>query len=290
MLQVILVSGLVSGGIYALIALGFSLVYSVGRIVNMAQTAFYMLAAYAIYTLLSVLAFNSIIAIFITIVIVAALGVASYKVFIDRIREHEWAVVLITMALGMIFQELMLLIFGGDYHSVTPFVPGGMELLGIRVTHQQLLTTGGCVASFLGILALLYKSRLGLAIRVSAQDREVATLMGIPVSTMGIIVMAISAALAAVAGIVIAAIWVVEPHMWLSPLVMMLAAVILGGLGSTKGALVGAFILGYTQVIVTSLLPMGSFIKEAIALVIMLTVLLVKPEGLWGTVFEQERL
>ena len=100
---------------------------------------------------------------------------------------------------------------------------------------------------------------------------------------------AISVALAAVAGVVVAPVYVVDPFMWLAPLVTMLAIVVLGGLGSLKGSLIGAFIIGYVEAITVFAVPSGSYLKGAVALSIMVLVLLIRPEGLFGVVFEEER-
>jgi len=104
------------------------------------------------------------------------------------------------------------------------------------------------------------------------------------------VTMAIAAALAGIAGAVIAPTLVLEPYMWTHPLIMIMAIVVLGGLGSVKGSFIGAFIIGFVEVAVVFLLPGGSFLKGAIALIVMVTILLVRPEGLFGIVFEEERL
>ena len=136
---------------------------------------------------------------------------------------------------------------------------------------------------------LLYRTRLGLAIRATANDLEVANLMGMDVRNVAMATMAISVALAAVAGVSVAPVFVVDPFMWLAPLVTVLAVVVLGGLGSLKGSLVGALVIGYVEAITVFLLPQGAFLKGAVALSIMVVVLLARPEGLYGVAFEEER-
>jgi len=114
--------------------------------------------------------------------------------------------------------------------------------------------------------------------------------MGIDVSRILLLTMGIAVALSAVAGIVVAPTLVLEPRMWMHPLVMVMAIVVLGGLGSVKGSFVGAFILGFVEVLVVFLIPAGAFLKGAIALLVMVVILLVRPEGLFGVAFEEERL
>ena len=128
-----------------------------------------------------------------------------------------------------------------------------------------------------------------MAIRATAQDREVANLMGMNEGQVATLTVAISLALAAFTGAVIAPLAIVEPRMWEHPLIMMMAVVVLGGLGSIKGSFYAAYILGFVEALIVFLLPMGSFLKGSVALSIMILVLLVRPDGLFGIAFEEER-
>lgn len=290
MIEGILITTLVKGGVYALLALGFSLIFGVARMLNLAHTAFYMLAAYGIYTFAKLLGLSPIVSIILSVVITTLIGLVTYKLFIDRIREHHVTVLLITLALAMVFQESMLLAFGGHYLSAPSFVAGYWEIIGVKVSYQHLLTFGTVLVVLVGIWALLSKTKLGIAIRATAQDTEIANLMGIDVSRILFIVMGIATGLAAVAGVVVAPTLILEPHMWMPPFVMIMAIIVLGGLGSIKGSVIGAFILALVEVMVVFLLPTGAFLKGAFALLVMVIVLVVRPEGLFGVSFEEERL
>ena len=197
---------------------------------------------------------------------------------------------LITLGLAMVFQESMLLAFGGHYLGTPSFVSGYWEIIGVKVSYQHLLIFGVVLVVLVGVWALLSKTRLGIAIRATAQDPEIASLMGINVPRILLTTMGIAAALAAVSGIVIAPTLVLEPYMWMPPLIMIMAIVVLGGLGSVKGSFIGAFIIGFVEVLVVFLVPSGAFLKGAVALLVMVIVLLVRPEGLFGVAFEEERL
>jgi len=290
MVQAFIIQTLVTGGIYALLAVGFALIFGVGRMLNLAHTAFLMLAAYGMYFFTYQLGLGYISAIILSLVVTTLLGVLSYKLLIDRIREHQVTVLLITIALAMVFQECMLLAFGGHFRSAPTLIEGYWEVLGVKISYQNLLVIVVVLVVLLGIWALLSKTRLGIAIRATAQDAEIANLMGISVSRVLLITMGIATALAAVAGIVVAPLWTVYPYMWLNPLVMVMAIVVLGGLGSVKGSLVGAFIIGLVETSVVFFLPGGAFLSTAFALLVMVIILVVRPEGLFGVVFEEERL
>jgi branched-chain amino acid transport system permease protein len=258
--------------------------------INLAHTSFYMLAAYGIYTFANLLGLSPIWSIVLSLVATTLLGLCTYKLFIDRVREHQVTVLLITIALAIIFQECMVLAFGGHYLGAPSFVSGYWEVIGVKVSYQNSLAFGTAIIVLVGIWALLSKTSLGVAIRATAQDTEIANLMGIDVPQILLLTMGIAVALAAIAGIVVAPALVLEPRMWTHPLVMVMAIVVLGGLGSVKGSFIGAFILGFVEVLVVFLIPAGAYLKGAIALLVMVIILLVRPEGLFGVAFEEERL
>jgi branched-chain amino acid transport system permease protein len=285
----IIITTLINGSTYALLAIGFSLIFGVARIVNIAHTAFYMLAAYAIFVCTHRLGIPPFFAMCIAIPLAVVIGVVTYKLFIEPIREHEAAVLIATIALAMILQEVMLLLFSGEYRSVPPLITGYLQAGNVKIAYQQLLTIGMALLSLGGVWVFLKNTRLGLAIRSTAQDREVANLMGMNEARVAVLTMAISVGLAAFTGAVVVPLSVVNPHMWMHPLVMMMAVVVLGGMGSLKGSFAGAYILGFAEALVVFLIPMGAFLKGSVALSIMILVLLIRPEGLFGIFFEEER-
>ena len=289
MLQDILVTGLVNGGVYALLAIGFSLIFGVARIVNIAHTAFYMLAAYCFYTLLTKTGLGFVLSGLISVGAVTLFSVVCYRLVIEPVREHESAVLIATIALALVFQELMLYSFGGHFLGIPSTLEGSVRFLGVSIPYQRLLILLVAGAMLVIVWFVLYRTRLGLAIRATANDLEVANLMGMNVHRVAMATVAISVSLAAVAGVVVAPVFVVDPFMWLSPLVTMLAIVVLGGLGSLKGSLIGALIIGYVEAITVFAVPAGAYLKGAVALLIMVIVLLARPEGLFGVAFEEER-
>ena len=289
MIQDILVTGLVNGGVYALLATGFSLIFGVARIVNIAHTSFYMLAAYCFYWLLVKAQFGFLAAGAIAVVAVTLLSVLCYRLVIEPVRQHDAAVLIATIALAYIFQELMLYSFGGHFLGIPSTLEGAIRVAGVAIPYQRLLILVVAGVTLVAVWFLLYRTRLGLAIRATANDLEVANLMGMNVHRIAMATVAISVVLAALAGVVVAPVFVVDPFMWLAPLVTMLAIVVLGGLGSIKGSLVGALVIGYVEAITVFTVPAGAYLKGAVALGIMVIVLLARPEGLFGVAFEEER-
>jgi len=285
----IIISGLIGGSMYALLAIGFSLIFGVARIVNIAHTAFYMVAAYCIYFVTHRMGLHPLWGMVAAVIVVTLFGLVAYKLFIDPIREHEAAVLIGTIAMAIAMQEVMLLIFTGDFLSVPSLISGYFQILSVKVFYQQLLTFGAVLFILAGLWALLAKTKLGLAIRSTAEDREIANLMGMNESRVAMITMGISVGLASLTGAVIVPLTILNPHMWMHPLIMMMAVVVLGGLGSIKGSFVGAYILGFAEALVVFVAPQGAFLKGSVALSIMILVLLIRPEGLFGVSFEEER-
>jgi branched-chain amino acid transport system permease protein len=275
--------------VYALLAIGFSLIFGVARIVNIAHTAFYMLAAYCFYTLLTKTGLGFLLSAVITVCAVTLFSVLCYRLVIEPVREHESAVLISTIALALIFQEVMLYLFGGHFLGIPSTIEGGIRILGVSVPYQRLLILVVAATMLGAVWFMLYRTRLGLAIRATANDLEVANLMGMNVNRVAMATVAISVGLAAIAGVIATPVVSVHPHLWLDPLVIMLAIVVLGGLGSLKGSLIGALVIAYVEAITVFTLPAGAYLKGAVALLIMVLVLLVRPEGLFGVAFEEER-
>lgn len=283
----IVINGLLLSGIYAMLALGFALVFGVGRLMNLAHTAFFMLASYGIFYFMSVGA-GMALAVLASAVGITVVGIVFYKLFLEPVREMEFTVLIAALAIAVLLQELMLLFFGDRVLFVPAAFPGFTRVFGVRVGNQEIATVVLAMLSLLGTWLLLARTRIGLAIRTSAQDAEVANLMGINVNRVTAIVMAMGLLLASLAGAAVAPLRSVEPEMWMHPLVIVLAAVVLGGLGSLKGSLLGAVILAFAEVSVVFLIPGGSYLRTAVALAIMFAVFLLRPEGLFGSGVAEE--
>jgi branched-chain amino acid transport system permease protein len=286
----ILISGIQLGAIYAILSIGFSLILGSARIVFLTYAVFYMLVGYFWYIVNTLFGMNLILSASLAVVTTIALGVGTYKLCVERIRQHETTVILITLVLAFFFEECVLLGFGSQHRNVPAFIPGYVEVLGVKVLNQYSLTLAVSLILIFLIWLFLWRTKLGIAIRATAQDREVVNLMGINDKRISMIAVGVGIGLAGIAGVMVAPIYLLEPTMWTEPFVMVLAIVILGGLGSIKGSIIGAYILGYAQVVLVYTVPMGTFIRSSVALAAMIVVLLIRPEGMFGVLFEEERL
>ena len=294
----LVIFGSISGSVFALLALGFTLIYGVADVVNMSHGAFYMLGAYAFSVFLTSLGYHPLTnqssfllfaALILAAVFIGLVGIVVYRLLIHPIIEDTLSVLVITIGVTLMLHQIMLLMFGDKNLPVRKLLEGTINPFGTTVTYHEILSV---VLSF-SLISVLWifitRSKIGGAMRAAAQDREVATLMGINTERLYMLTMAISASLAAIAGILLsppAASPVLRD--WTYPLVMSFAIVVVGGLGSIKGSLVGAFIIGFAEKSIPIFFPGGSFLKGAIALIVMVVVLLLRPKGLFGKRVEAE--
>ncbi len=290
--------GSISGSVFALLALGFTLIYGVADVVNMSHGAFYMLGAYAFSVLLTSLGYHPLTnrssflligALILAAVFIGLVGIVVYRVLIHPIIEDTLSVLVVTIGATLMLHQIMLFWFGDKNLPVRKLLDGTVDVFGVTLSNHELLS----LVLSLSLIAILWifiaKSKIGGAMRAAAQDREVAKLMGINTARVYMLTIAISASLAAIAGVLLsppAASPVLRD--WTYPLVMSFAIVIVGGLGSIKGSLVGAFIIGFAEKSVPIFFPGGSFLKGAIALVVMVVVLVLRPKGLFGKRVEAE--
>jgi len=286
----IVISSIVLGTVYAVLALGFSLIWGAARIVNLAYTAYYMLAAYFFYMFYSLVHLNIFVAAPLAVLAALLVGIMTYKFLLEPIRAHELVVVLVSISMAFFFEECMLSIFGTTFHRVPPFISGYREVFGVRVLNQHFLAFAVSIVLILGLWLFLSRSKTGIAIRATSQDREIVNVMGISEKGISLIAMSIGIGFVCLSSVIVSPIYVVEPLMWMHPIIMTLAIVVLGGMGSLKGSFIAAYLLAFAEVAVVNWIPGGAFVKSAIALLVMVIVLSKRPEGIFGTFFEEERL
>jgi len=282
---------MISGGVYALLALGFTLIYGVSGVVNLAHGSFYMLGAYMFYVLGTfALELPPILAVILSVAFVGVMGSVLYRLTIHPVLGDEVGVMVVTVCLALIFQQLMLLVFGPPNVPVASLVAGSMPIWGLTVTYARILAFVVSLVLFATLWVFIGKSKIGKAMRAVSQDREVAMLMGINTERLYMLAMAVSSMLAAVAGIFISGstTGVAGAWIWMYPLAISFSIVILGGLGSIKGSLIGGFIIGYAEQTVAIAAPEGGAIISVVPFTVMVLVLLLRPKGLFGKRIEME--
>jgi branched-chain amino acid transport system permease protein len=276
----ILIYGAVTSAIYALLAVGFTLIFGVARILNLAHGSFYALGAYGTYVLTSIAGLPLWSAALIAIAFVAVFGMVVEKVLIRPLRHSQLGVLMISLAVALIVEQALFLVFGSEYRNVPSFVDTKINLGGVDVAGQRLLTLAVAAVAIGALYLFIQFTRLGSAILAISQDPEAAKYMGIPSDKIFSLVMAISAALAAMAGVMAGPFLSVQPSMHLLPIVKAFAIVVVGGLGSIPGSIAAAFLLGYAETCVAYLIS-GSW-TEIVSVLATLLMLVFRPAGIFG--------
>jgi branched-chain amino acid transport system permease protein len=276
----ILIYGAVTSAIYALLAVGFTLIFGVARILNLAHGSFYALGAYGTYVLTSLAGLPLWQAASIAIAFVAVFGIVVEKVLIRPLRHSQLGVLMISLAIALVVEQALFLVFGSEYRNVPAFVDTKINLGGVDVAGQRLLTLVVAAVAIAALYLFIQFTRLGSAILAISQDPEAAKYMGIPSDKIFSLVMAISAALAALAGVMAGPFLSVQPSMHLLPIVKAFAIVVVGGLGSIPGSIAAAFLLGYAETCVAYLISASW--TEIVSVLATLLMLVFRPAGIFG--------
>ena len=278
-----LINGLRSGSIYALIALGYTMVYGIAKMINFAHGDIIMVGAYALYVLIALLKVPVMAAVFLTIIICSVLGIIIEKVAYKPLRKAPALSVLIT-AIGVSFflQSLALLIFKPNPIAFKSIINVNSIRIGdITISGVSLVTF---IITFICMVSLTYfinKTKTGAAMKAVSEDKAAAELMGINVNRTISITFAIGSALAAVAGILFVCQYQsIQPTLGALPGIKAFVAAVLGGIGSIPGAMIGGLVLGLIESI--SKAYISSQLSDAIVFGVLVVVLLVKPSGLLG--------
>jgi branched-chain amino acid transport system permease protein len=264
-----------------MLAAGLTLIFGIMGVVNLAHGSFYMLGAYLAYSLSSLLA-SLTLAILVGTLLSVLFGLALEWLLFRHFYERDHLdQVLLTFGLIYIFEELRSILWGDDVHGVA--IP---DLLSSSIPLTETLSypvyrlamSGVCVALALGLYWLIAKTKLGMKIRAGAFNSSMAEALGINIKLIHAVVFALGVALASVAGMIAAPISSVYPNMGASVLIMCFVVVVIGGIGSVRGALIAALLVGFVDTFGKVLLPA---VSGMLVYVLMAAVLLWKPEGLF---------
>ncbi|MFH1134913.1 MAG: branched-chain amino acid ABC transporter permease [Pseudomonadota bacterium] len=281
----ILVSGVAVGSIYALIALGFVLIFKATGVINFAQGEVIMIAAFIAYYLLAKAGLPFWAAVLVTLVAAGTLGVITERLVLrPMLGESHFSVVMVTVGLSIFLRSMAGIFFGHDNHVMpNPFPETPLNIGGVVLSHTHLwtmLVSFGLMAAFL----LFFKfARLGLGMRATANDQYTATLMGVNIKKVFALTWALSFAIAGVAGIFLANVMVLNIGLAFTA-ISAFPAVILGGLQSVPGAIIGGLAIGIIENLAGGYLDqvIGGGVKDVTPFVILFLVLMVRPYGLFG--------
>jgi branched-chain amino acid transport system permease protein len=281
-----LTNGFIFGLLYALIALGLAIVFSIMRVVNFAHGEFYMLGGYLLYFLTIHLGLPALIGLPLSMIGVCAVGclverVLLRPVYTARLERAEEYAIIITFGLSLLLQNGAL--WGIGPYELTPasFWEGSKRVMGdLYLAGDRLFAAGMAAVLLTATLLLIYKTWLGQALMATAQNRVGAAVVGINVIRMNIMAMGLAGMLAAAAGALIAPIFLVYPDVGAVPVIKAFVVIVLGGMGSIPGTILGALILGLVESLGSVYLAVSY--RDVYAFLVLILVLLIRPYGLFG--------
>jgi branched-chain amino acid transport system permease protein len=279
-----LVSGLLLGGLFAVTALGLSLVFGVMRMVNLAHGELVVLGAYLALELSRHGGLDPLLAIPVVAAVLFAIAVPVYRVLLEPLMSRgPEPVLLTTFALSVIAQNLYILIWSGDTQALQgPYVTSSVTAAGIGVPVTYLISFGCALVLAGAVHLLLQRTSLGRQIRASSEDAEAAAVLGVNVARVHTLVFGLAAACAAIGGVLVGITFDFTPTTGITYLISGFAVVVLGGLGSVKGTLLGAIGLGVIENVGAAFL--GDSYRDLIGFAAFLIVLSLRPQGLFGRV------
>jgi len=276
----IIISGLLVSGLYALIAVGFTMIYGVGRVENLAHGAYAMVAAYVFYAVTAQLQLPIPVGFVLAILTVVALSLATYKGLIGRFLGNPTAIFISTLLLAIVLEYAISVVFTPAPRNLLPIVPGISHVLGIRVSNDLILVTIVSWVCLGGLLFFVRRSHLGRAIRAISEGPRGALILGINVERANLVVWALAGALAAIAGVFFGAYTHLVPNMWVFPLVISFSIVIVGGIGSIEGSIIAAYVVGMAET--AMMMMISTRLRGVFSMAILIVILLARPRGFFG--------
>lgn len=278
-----LLNGILLGGIYAVAALGLSLVFGIMDIVNLAHGHMLMVGAYVAIILFSAFSITPIVGMVVAFGVLFVFGMALQRILLERIvgggMEQP---IIVLFGLALMLQSIGRIVLGSDSQATDIGIPGeALSIAGATLSFSRVVTFVISVALILGTWAFLKYTTTGLAIRATAQNSSAAQYMGIDTDNIYVLTLGIGTGLAGAAGALLSMLFPINPFVGWSYLLKAFAVVVLGGVGSVAGTLVGGLILGVSENV--GVLYLGGGFRDIISFTIFVLVLLVRPHGLFGT-------
>lgn len=279
-----LISGISLGSVYAIIALGYTMVYGIAKMLNFAHGDIIMIGGYVSFVAVSSLGLNPWISMVIAMAVCTLLGVLIERFAYKPLRQATSLAVLITaIGVSYLLQNAALLIWGANPKVYTPIISGTLNLFGgkLSVSYISLLTVAACIIIMIALTVFTSKSKLGKAMRACSEDKGAALLMGINVNRTISLTFAIGSALAAIAGVLLCSSYpTLMPTTGSMPGIKAFTAAVFGGIGSIPGAFIGGILLGVIEALAKAYI--STQLSNSIVFAVLIIVLLVRPVGLLG--------
>jgi branched-chain amino acid transport system permease protein len=281
MIPQLIASGLLIGGIYALVAIGLNLIFGVLRIINFAHGEYLMIAMYGAYWLWR-LGFDPYVSVLLVVPLMALTGAITERYLIRyTLASQAHVKIFVTLGLSIALQNVALVLFGADYLSVrTSYQTVTLTLIGLSISVPRLIAGLVMLVSAFGLHLFLQYTDIGKAIRATAQDSTTARLMGINIDRIYMMTFAIGTALVGLAGCILIPVYYVYPTVGTDFVLVAFVVVVLGGLGSLLGAVVGGFLIGVVEQF--SGFFIDTSLRQIVYFGIFIVILVLRPAGLFG--------
>jgi len=276
----IAIQGALISGLYALIAVGFTMIYGVGRVENLAHGLNIMVGAYVFYSISSLLSLPIGVAFLGAIAAGIGISLLTYFGIVKRFPGHPTAIFISTLILALLGQYVVTVILDPMARNLLPIVAGIRQMFGANISNNlivAMIVSWLCLGS---LLLFIRRTHLGRAIRAISEDPKGAIVSGVNLERANIVTWMWAGALAAIAGIFFGSYTQLLPHMWLFPLIMSFAIVIVGGIGSIEGSIIAAYIVGMSETAMTMMI--STQLRGVFGMSIMIGILVVRPRGLLG--------
>lgn len=280
-----LINGISLGSVYAIIALGYTMVYGIAKMLNFAHGDVIMIGCYVVFTTMSGLHFNPLLSVLISVVVCTVLGITIEKVAYKPLRKASPLAVLITaIGVSYLLQNAALLVFGADTKSFSSIITlPALKLADgkLVISSVAVVTVVTCLIIMTGLMLFIKKTKAGRAMLAVSEDKDAAQLMGINVNGTISLTFAIGSGLAAIAGVLLCSAYpTLTPYIGSMPGIKAFTAAVFGGIGSVPGAFIGGILLGIIEVLGRAYI--SSQLSDAIVFAVLIIVLLVKPTGILG--------
>jgi branched-chain amino acid transport system permease protein len=272
--------GLTIGVLYILLALGLTITFGVMKLFNAGFGAFYLLGAYIMYTNTVLLGIHPILGLFTSVFAVFLIGLAVDKISLSPFRDDPLKAMVASFVLAICLEELTRIVWGAPYRNIPDYVKGSITVLDVGLSMQQVLAVIVALVSISLILVFIEKTLIGRAISATAQDKDATEIIGVDTEKIYLLVSGICAACGAITGAIQGPLTVLHPAMALPLVLKALAIIVLGGMGSIRGTIVGGLTLGVVESLVG--FHIDSKLRDLSAFGILLIVLIVRPEGIFG--------
>ncbi len=287
-----LINGISLGSVYAIIALGYTMVYGIAKMLNFAHGDVIMVGGYVVFVLASGMGLPPILAVLISMVVCTVLGMVIERVAYKPLRMAASPLAVLITAIGVsyLLQNLALLLFGANTKSFTSVVTIPAIVLAegqLTISGETIVTIIACIVIMVGLTAFIKKTKAGQAMLAVSEDKGAAQLMGINVNGTIALTFAIGSALAAVAGVLLCSTYPsLTPYTGAMPGIKAFVAAVFGGIGSIPGAMIGGILLGIIEILGKAYI--SSQMADAIVFAVLIVVLLVKPTGILGKEIQEK--